>query len=134
MRTNRRGNRMKIINIKFPMYFDDIEDIENDNIDVFVELEDGVTYTLVVFTPKNYYWYMDNEGLDYIPPSPPDIIVRSLTKENITKAIEAFAEEDAYWLKLYILSGHRNGVFDVNRMNKMLDQIKKTNDEIFDAE
>ena len=125
---------MKIINIEFPMYFNDIEDIENDNIDVFVELEDGVTYTMVVSTPKNYYWYMDKEELDYIPPSPPDIIVRSLTKENITKAIEAFAEEDAYWLKLYFLSGDTNGVFDVNRMNKMLAQIKKTNDEIFDAE
>ena len=125
---------MKIINIKFPVYFSNINDIENDNIDVFVELEDGVTYTMVVSTPKNYYWYMDKEGFDYIPPSPPDIIVRSLTKENICKAIEAFAEDDAYWMKLYFLSGDRNGVFDVKRMDKMLADIKKTNDEIFDSE
>lgn len=48
--------------------------------------------------------------------------------------LEAFAEDDAYWMKLYFLSGDRNGVFDVNRMNKMLAEIKKTNDEIFDSE
>lgn len=61
---------MKIVNITFPTYLSSIENIENDNIDVFVELEDGVTYTMVVATPRNYYWYMDKEGLDYMPPSP----------------------------------------------------------------
>ncbi|WP_152643797.1 hypothetical protein [Paenibacillus terrae] len=81
-----------------------------------------------VSTPKNYYWYMDKEGLDYIPPSAPDIIVRSLTKENIRKFVEAFAEDDAYWMKLYFLSGDRKGVFDMDKMNKMLVDVKKTND------
>ncbi|MEK3672079.1 MULTISPECIES: hypothetical protein [unclassified Paenibacillus] len=125
---------MKIVNITFPTYLSSIENIENDNIDVFVELEDDVTYTMVVATPQNYYWYMDKEGLDYVPPSPPDIIVRSLTEDNIRKAIEAFAEDDAYWMKLYFLSGKRTGAFDMDRMNKMLAEIKGINDEILNAE
>ncbi len=119
---------MKIVSIIFPIYFDEIEDIENDNIDVFVELEDGMTYTMVVTTPKNYYWYMDKEGLDYIPAAPPDIIVRRLTKDTIRKAIENYLDENAYWLKLYFLAGE----FNIDVMNIMLEKIKKDNDEIND--
>ncbi|MGA3599120.1 hypothetical protein [Lysinibacillus agricola] len=52
---------MKIIDIEFPTYFETI-DKNNDNIDVFVRMEDGVTYTMVITTPNNYYWYMDKEG------------------------------------------------------------------------
>ncbi|AIQ58073.1 hypothetical protein [Paenibacillus borealis] len=125
---------MKIVNITFLTYLSSIKNIENDNIDVFVELEDGVTYTMVVATPQNYYWYMDKEGLDYVPPSPPDIIVRSLTEDNIRQAIGAFAEDDAYWMKLYFLSGERKGAFEMDRMDKMLAEIKRSNDEIFGAE
>ncbi|WP_214481729.1 hypothetical protein [Bacillus sp. SM2101] len=44
---------MKIKNIEFPTALEKVKDIEDDNIDVFVELEDGMTYTLVVATPKN---------------------------------------------------------------------------------
>ena len=125
---------MKIVNITFPTYLSSIKNIENDNIDVFVELEDGITYTMVVATSLNYYWYMDKEGLDYVPPSPPDIIVRSLTEDNIRQAIEAFAADDAYWMKLYFLSGKRKGVFDMDRMNKMLAEIKRITEEILNAE
>lgn len=125
---------MKIVNITFPTCLSHIDNIENGNIDVFVELDDGFTYTMVVTTPQNYYWYMDKEGLDYIPPYPPDIIVRRLTEENIRQAIEAYAEDDAYWMKLYFLSGERNGAFDLETMNKMLTDIKKTNAEIIEAD
>jgi hypothetical protein len=43
---------MRLVRIKYPTYFDDI-DIENDNIDVFVELDDGMTYKLLpsIFIP-----------------------------------------------------------------------------------
>jgi hypothetical protein len=44
---------MLVKSISFPTYLKDITDIENDNIDVFVEVEDGYTYTVVVATPKN---------------------------------------------------------------------------------
>ncbi|MGG3835839.1 hypothetical protein ABEV00_02295 [Paenibacillus thiaminolyticus] len=122
---------MRIIDIQYPTSLDKIKDIQNDNIDVFVTLEDGMTYTLVVTTPKNYYWYMENEGLDFVPASPPDIIVKELTEENIRKALENFVEGNAYWLKLYFLSGNENGVFEIDKMNEMIARIKKENDEIF---
>lgn len=121
---------MKIKNIEWPLYFDRIEDVNNDNIDVFVELEDGMSYTMVITTPKYYYEYMDKERLDYIPASPPEIIVRRLTKENIRKAIETYVEDNAYWLKLYFLAGERKGAFDMKLMDKMIDEIKKFNDEL----
>ena len=41
---------MLIKSISFPTYLEDITDIENSNIDVFVELEDAYTYTVVVAT------------------------------------------------------------------------------------
>lgn len=85
----------------------------------------------VVTTPKNYYWYMDKEGLDYIPASPPDIIVRSLTEENIRKAIESYLDDDGYWLKLYFLAGKREGTFAVKAMDKMIEEIKETNKKVF---
>jgi hypothetical protein len=122
---------MNIKNIKYPSPLSEIDDIENDNIDVFVEIDDGMTYTFVVATPKNYYWYMDKEGLDYIPASPPDIIVRSLTEENIRKAIESYLEDEGYWLKLYFLAGKREGTFEVEAMDMMIEEIKETNKKVF---
>ena len=44
---------MLIKSISFPTPLEDIKDIEDDNIDVFVELEDGYTHTVVVATSKN---------------------------------------------------------------------------------
>ena len=49
---------MFIKSISFPTYLEDITDIENSNIDVFVELEDGYTYTVVVATAKNSMSYL----------------------------------------------------------------------------
>jgi hypothetical protein len=68
-----------------------ISDVLDDNIDVFVTLEDGVTYSVVVFTPHNFISCMDNNDWDFFGPFPPPIIVRSLTQENIENAILAYA-------------------------------------------
>jgi hypothetical protein len=92
---------MLIKSISFPTYLEDITDIENSNIDVFVELEDAYTYTVVVATAKNIESLMDKEKMNYFEPGYPFIIVKKLTKEIITEAIEAYASDDAYWLKLY---------------------------------
>ena len=129
-----RNNLMKIKKISYAEPLAKIKDIENGNIDVFVEDDKGMVYTFVVTTPKNYYWYMDKEGLDFIPASPPDIIVRSLTEENIKKAIESYLEENGYWFKVYYLSGERTGAFDMKLMNDMIDEIRKNNDEIFNKD
>jgi hypothetical protein len=98
---------MLIKSISFPTYLEDITDIENSNIDVFVELEDAYTYTytVVVATAKNIESLMDKEKINYFEPGDPFIIVKKLTKEIITEAIEAYASDDAYWLKLYHFAG-----------------------------
>ena len=80
---------MLIKSISFPTYLE--EDIENSNIDVFVELEDGYTYTVVVATAKNIESLMDKEKMNYFEPGYPFIIVKKLTKEIISEAIEAYA-------------------------------------------
>lgn len=121
---------MKIVRLELPLYFENIKDIYDDNIDVFVELDDGMSYTMVVTTPKFFYSYMDKEGINYIPASPPEIIVRSLTEENIKSAVESYVENNAYWLKLYYLAGEEEGAFDIKLMNQRIDDIKKNNNEI----
>ncbi len=96
---------MLIKSIDFPTYLEEITDIENSNIDVFVELEDGYTYTVVVATAKNIEYLMDKEKMNYFEPGHPFILVKKLTKEIITEAIEAYASDDGYWLKLYHFAG-----------------------------
>ncbi len=111
---------MKIIRVEYPTSLSSIEDIENDNIDVFIELKDGIKCTVVVATPKNLIWYMEKEGKNYLDKGTPFIFVKSLTEKNIMDALESFAEHDAYWLKLYHLSGERYGIFDIDSMNSMI--------------
>ena len=96
---------MLIKSISFPTYLEDITDIENSNIDVFVELEDAYTYTVVVATAKNIESLMDKEKMNYFEPGYPFIIVKKLTKEIISEAIQAYASDEAYWLKLYHFAG-----------------------------
>jgi hypothetical protein len=96
---------MLIKSISFPTYLEDITDIENSNIDIFVELEDAYTYTVVVATVKNIESLMDKERMNYFEPGYPFIIVKKLTKEIIYEAIQAYASDEAYWLKLYHFAG-----------------------------
>ena len=44
---------------------------ENDNVDVIVHFDDGSSHSLLVATPNNIYWCMDNEGLDHYFGVPP---------------------------------------------------------------
>ena len=104
---------MLIKSISFPTSLENITDIENSNIDVFIELEDASTYTLVVATAKNIEYLMDKEKMNYFEPGYPFVIVKKLTKEIITEAIQAYASDDAYWLKLYNFAGKVDpAVFD----------------------
>jgi hypothetical protein len=100
--------------IRFPTYLEDITDIENSNIDVFVKLEHCCTYTVVVATAKNIESLMDKEKMNYFEPGHPFIIVKKLTKDIIEETIKAYGEtQDGYWLKLYhFASKINNTVFD----------------------
>lgn len=94
---------MKIKEISFvrPNLLEEIADIENYNVDVFVELEDGYTCTVVVGTAKNLEWLIEKEKKNFFGPSHPFIIVKKITKEIIEETIQAYAENNGYWLKLY---------------------------------
>jgi hypothetical protein len=92
---------MKIETITFFTDLEDIEDIFDYNMDMAVQLEDGHKYIVVVATQKNLLTLMDNEKSDFLSPGDPMIIVRKFTKEVVQKAIEAYAKNQAYYLKFY---------------------------------
>ena len=117
---------MKIKTITYPTSLEKIPDPSNDNIDVFVETENGLHFTMTICTPLFYLNYMEKENLNFIPASPPDIIVKSLTQDIIKKALESFCDDDGYWMKLYFLSGIRDGDFSEKNLNEMLQKL--TND------
>lgn len=119
---------MRVKKIEYPTNLSQTN-VENDNIDVFAELEDGVTYTVVVSTPNNFYEYMSREKVDYYC-GVPDIIVKMLTKDNIERAIEKYAEDDAYWLKYYHLASE----ISIDTMNKVIEEKELINKDIFDSQ
>jgi hypothetical protein len=116
---------MLIKSISFPTYLEDITNIENSNIDVFVELEDAYTYIVVVATAKNIESLMDKEKINYFEPGYPFIIVKKLTKEIITEAVEAYASDDAYWLKLYHFAGKINKTIFNNLQAEHTEYLKE---------
>jgi len=63
---------------------------------------------VVVAIIKNIESLIDKEKMNYFEPGYPFIIVKKLTKEIISEAIEAYASDDAYWLKLYHFVGEIN--------------------------
>lgn len=78
---------------------DEIIDIENYSIDVFVDCENA--YTVSIATTKNFVQKMIREKSSLSRPNELVIIVRRLTKEIITEALQAYAEDDGFWLKLH---------------------------------
>ena len=92
---------MTVESITFLSDLEDIKDIFDDNMDVAVKLDDGHEYVVVVATQKNLLTLMNNEKSDFLSPGSPMIIVKKLTKEVVEEAIEAYAEDDGYYLKFY---------------------------------
>lgn len=72
---------------------ENIADTENDNLDVFVELEDGYTCIVIVRTAKNLESLTNKGNRNFFGPTYPFIIVKKITKEIIEKTIQAYAQE-----------------------------------------
>jgi hypothetical protein len=104
---------MKVTSIKI---LGEVKDIFDTNQDVSVELENGHNYLVVVVTQKNLLTLMDYEKSDFLSPGDPMIVVRKLTKEVVQKVIEAYAEDDAFYLKLY------GTYFDVKTLDVLKDR------------
>ena len=81
-----------------------VRDLDNDNIDVLVEKEDGYKYIVGVCTPQDFLEEMNQEKTNFVRPGSFKIIVKKLTKEIVTEAIQAYAEDTGYWLKLHQFS------------------------------
>lgn len=93
---------MIIKKISFPIPLTNIEDIYDDNIDVFVDLENGRSYAVIVGTYKNILSLLNKKNSNFLPPGEPMIIVKKLTMEVIEEVIQAYTKEDnGYWLKLH---------------------------------
>jgi len=85
--------------IFFPTPWEQV-DKDNDNIDVCLTLPDGTGYTFVVTTPANLQALMEKDGLPYLRPSSPSLIVERLTEENVLLLIEEL-QKDPVLLRLY---------------------------------
>jgi hypothetical protein len=116
---------MLIKSISFPTYFEDITDTENSNIDIFVELEDVYTYTVVVRVVKNIRSSIKENKMNYFEPGYPFIIIKKLTKNIIAKATEAYASDDTYWLKLYHFAGEVDTAIFNNLQAEHTDYLKE---------
>jgi hypothetical protein len=81
----------------------EIEDVYNSNIEVFVRLQDEFPLTIVVGTPQNLQYLMEKDKVNFYGPGLPWIIVQKLTKEIIHEAIQGYMDDcpNGYWLKLY---------------------------------
>lgn len=109
---------MKIKRIEFA---DEITDPYMDSLDVFVENEDGYTYTIVVTTPNDLLDQMKQEKINFTMPGTPKIIVKKLTEQIIREAIQAYAENDGYWLKLCQFGDD----IDISVLNKLEAEHRK---------
>ena len=56
---------MIVKKISFPIPLTDVEDSYDDNVDVFVDLQNGRSYTVVVGTYKNILSLMDKEKSNF---------------------------------------------------------------------
>lgn len=106
---------MKIKTIRI---LEEILDLELDSLDVLVECEDGYTYVVVVTTPAYLADEMAQEKTNYLKPQSSIIIVKKLTKQIIEEAILAYAENDAYWLKLC----HFGHLIDISVLNQLQEE------------
>jgi hypothetical protein len=113
---------MLIKNIRI---LDQITDIENDSIDVCVDFEDGYTFTLSIATTKHLLQRMDQEKSNFSNLSELVIVVRKLTQEIITEALEAYAEDNGFWLKLHQFASEIDiSVFDELYAKHVKESIK----------
>ncbi|WP_321386384.1 hypothetical protein [uncultured Enterococcus sp.] len=112
---------MKVVNIEYPTTLDKIDDITDDNIDIFVTLDDGYTYTLIVSTLKNVGTLMNEKGYSEPGWAQQLIIVEELNEELIKIAVEAYAKDnDGRYLKISYLTTS----IEMKEMDQALERIR----------
>lgn len=91
---------MKVISIEYPVPLENCN-CKNDNIDVFVMLENQKSYCITVATVD---WISERVGDRYMPCGAPDLIVKELDCKLIEEAVSEYAEGNAYWLRVFSMS------------------------------
>ena len=131
---------MKVKSIKFPKEWENNLGIENQSMDIFLEVENGYIYDVVVGTPQYIEYLMDKNQKNYFEPGIPFIIVKELTKEIIEETIKAYAEKNnGYWLKSHHFAKEIDeSVFDKLKAEKIEDNIEYekeygTFDKLYDS-
>jgi len=64
---------------------------------------------------------MEQEKINFIMPDTPKIIVRKLTEQIVREAIQAYPENDGYWLKLFQFGDD----IDISVLNKLEAEHRK---------
>jgi hypothetical protein len=113
---------MKIKKILWPDQFK----VEIDgSIEIYVQDDNYYTYTVFITTPEDLVKEMIQQKINFIRPEIPKVIVKKLTKEIITEAIESYAADDGFWLKLHQF-GNAVDISVLNKLNledrKFIDQ------------
>lgn len=78
--------------------------LEKYDVDVFIQLQDGETYTVIVRTAKNLEYLTEKGKIDLLLLHQPFVAVRKLTRKIIEGAVEIYVEDGGYWLKFYHLA------------------------------
>jgi hypothetical protein len=100
---------MQIKSIYYRKYEEDMSEIEQSSIDIFVKVDTGYTYSVTLAIPQYIDSYMEQQNINYFEPGKPFIMVKKLTQEIIAETIKAYAQEeeyvsfkeDGYFLKFY---------------------------------
>jgi len=108
---------------------DETEDEFNGELDVAVEFEDNYSYLISVCTPSYFLQEMRIERTNFVAPQSPQIVVKKLSKEVVTEAIEAYAQNDGYWLKLCQFGSY----LDVSVLDKLENQHREDS-KLFELE
>jgi len=98
-----------------------VSDLENDFVDVMIEDITGYGYTMVVTTPTNLLKVMNNNSVNFIKPEEPLVIVKRLTQQCIEEAINEYALNNGYWLKLH----QSADTTDISILNNLLQEHPK---------
>ena len=90
--------RLKLENNSYIIFYSELPDVADGNLDFAVELADGRSYAFTAYTPKNLLYLMDGnykEKLEWVERG--TIIVRRIDEECIRCAVNVCIEQGIEW-------------------------------------
>ena len=110
-----------MLKIKSVELVHEVRDFKNGFVDVIFRDITGYGYTMVVTKPTTLLKVMNDNSVNFIKPEKPLIIVKQLTKQFIEEAINEYALNDGYWLKLHQFAD----TMDISILNNLLEEHRK---------